>query len=589
VFQPLSLSHRSWSLPVFVVIAACGGRTSGVSGSGSNVAVSGSVSAGTVSGGSGTISMSASGSTSGTVTSGSVVSSGATSGTVVSVSGTITSSGTVGILPPVGDGGPDSGPALGPIPSAGCGKTSPVATAMWVSQPVGCAQGVNNQGTAACQAIPPGSVVAAKATQGSPEYRGWWVYVPTGYDSNKPYTVIYSAAGWGDPNYFHGGADGFPYQMVDGGNAILVGLDYDTFSPEGTGYDPNDPQSNDLVFIPWLMNEIESTYCVDTTREWISDYGDSENALAEQLDCAFPARFRGQVMVSGSEPGAPGYPGSLPTCHPSPMAAFYVHDINDTDSTYASILPGCSRILQQNGCSNTTCDPSDKTLTTPYPVPAGVNLTISNGTCVKFGCPAEYPVVFCTTNYAPNHHSDDQYMGVVALFWNFINGVAPVRRCADGQGYKNGTCASCASGETTCNDVCANEATDPSFCGGCSTTCPIGGICQSGSCACPQGQTLLNGVCCLSGEVACPGPASFLTCVNPQTDSNNCGGCAVVCPSGTCLGGVCGPCPPGETACGGNCVNEQTDPGNCGACGNLCRDEAGFPMGFCAGGVCMQN
>jgi len=82
----------SWSLPAFVLlaIAACGGRVSGVGGSGSNVAVSTGATTGTLSGGSGTVSVSTSGSTSGAVTSGSVVSSGVMSGTVVSVSGTVT-------------------------------------------------------------------------------------------------------------------------------------------------------------------------------------------------------------------------------------------------------------------------------------------------------------------------------------------------------------------------------------------------------------------------------------------------------------------------------------------------------------------
>lgn len=178
---------------LFLVIAACGGRVSGVGGS----AASGSIV-----------------SASGMVASGSVVGGG----------------GSVGAAP--NDGGPEGGNVVvpGAIRSAGCGKAWSGATGQWVSQPAGCAQGRNNQGTPACQAVPPGSTVPATATMGSPEYRGWWVLVPTGYDPSKPYTVIYSAAGWGDPNFFHGGADGFPYQTVDGDNAILVGLDYDTYS-----------------------------------------------------------------------------------------------------------------------------------------------------------------------------------------------------------------------------------------------------------------------------------------------------------------------------------------------------------------------
>jgi len=341
------------------------------------------------------------------------------------------SGGTSGVAP-VSDAGPDSGIMPGSVPSAGCGKAWTGATGMWVPQPTGCPSprltggyaAINdNQGTAVCQAIPPGGTVPATAAEGTPEYRGWWVYVPNGYDPTKPHTVIYNGAGCGDGNYFTAGEFGYAYNTVDGGNAILVGLDYDTFSYVPGCYDSRDPQSNDLAFMPWLMNEIEGTLCVDTTREWMSEYNNAEPSLAQQFDCAFPARLRGQVLVGGSEPGASSYLGTLPPCNPAPTAAFYVRDFNDTDNPYVNILPGCSRVLQQNGCINTKCDPLDTTLTTPYPVPSGVTLP-AGASCVKFiGCPAEYPVAFCVTyNQGPGN---DQNWGVDTMFWDFISGLSP--------------------------------------------------------------------------------------------------------------------------------------------------------------------
>jgi poly(3-hydroxybutyrate) depolymerase len=520
---------------------------------------------------------------------------------------------------------------LDPVPSTGCGKPLTIATGQWVSQPAVCAPGVNNQGTPACQAIPPGSTVPAMATMGSPEYRGWWVQVPTGYDPKKPYTVIYDRQGCGDGNYFHAGADGYPFNMVDDGQAIQVGLDYDTYSDVPGCPDARDPQSNDLVFMPWLMNEIESTYCVDTTREWIAEYAD-DNSAAQQFDCAFPAKFRGQVIVTGSEPGAPGYPGGLPVCHPAPMAAFYVHDQNDTDDTYASILPGCARVLTQNGCSNTTCNPRDASLTTAYPVPAGVKLPLGSS-CVQFNsCPAQYPVVFCLTQN--QDHSDDQNWGVVTLFWDFISRSLPARACAAGQGNENGVCEPCPSGQTACNgfcvdeqtdsnncgacgascplvgascqggvcggcpigedpcpvvggligkSTCLNEQTDPSNCGGCQNVCPTGVSCKSGTCNCPiAGQSASNGMCCPGGQTACNG-----SCIEVKNDPNNCGSCDTQCPSGSCVSGICVPCPAGEMGCFGACVNLNTDPQNCGGCGEECILDGSAP--FCVGGVCSPN
>jgi hypothetical protein len=621
-----ALSERQWSSLAFLLlaIAACGGRTSRISGATAGTAVgtasgaaSGTVSAATSGANLVGTSGAASGADSGAAATGSL---GGTSGIVTSGSGSAggTSTGAAGVVP-VGDGGPDSGTvvALGPIPSAGCGKPWAGMTGVWVAQPTGCPicstaagnscptccqplPGFDNQGTSACQAIPPGSTVPATATSGSPEYRGWWVYVPTGYDPSKPYTVIYNGAGADDPNWFHAGADGLGYWNVDSGQAILVGLDYDTYTWNPGSYDNENPNSNDFIFMPWLMTEIEDTFCVDTTREWMSGYAEGAT-LAQQFDCAFPGKLRGEVMVAGWEPGSQTDPytevtpkPALPTCHSAPTAAFFVHDIDDTDNPYNSILPGCSRILQQNGCSNTTCDPFDTTLTTPYPVPAGVNLATSNGTCVKFsGCPDEYPVVFCTTNYPPDHHSNDQNMGIATLFWEFIGGSPPARPCPTGQGNQNGICAPCPIGETACSGFCVNEETDSNNCGGCGTACPLAGAsCQGGVCgSCPVGETP-----CAS-EPSRPSPGG--TCVNEQTDPNNCGGCTKTCPRGlVCQGGTCACpagqtmsngmcCPSGQTGCTGTCVNEQIDPNNCGGCENECAPDGSAPL--CVGGVCTPN
>jgi poly(3-hydroxybutyrate) depolymerase len=483
-------------------------------------------------------------------------------------------------------------------------------TGAWVSQPTGCAQGNNNQGTTACQAIPPGSTVPAKAAQGSPEYRGWWVLVPTGYDPNKPYPVIYNGAGCGDGNWFHAGEDGYPYQKVDDGGAIQVGLDYDTYSDVPGCYDARESTSNDVQFFPWLQNHIEQEFCIDTQREFLSAYGGVQDGtgLVNQISCIMPSKLRAQVTVAGGEvssPGFPalGYPGSLPVCNPAPIAAFFVHDFNDTDDTYANeVATACPRILSQNGCTNTTCNPLDPTLTTPYKLPAGVTPPAQTK-CVQFnGCPAAYPVVFCVTQN--QDHSDGQNWGVTTLFWDFMSGLAPASGCPAGEGYQKGICAVCPAGDTVCNESCVNEQTDPSHCGSCGTFCPTNGACAAGTCVCPIGEVVCNGACvdeqtddnhcggcaaacptngacaagtcvCPTGEVVCNG-----ACVDEQTDPTNCGACSSFCPTGaTCGGGSCF-CPTGELVCDGSCVDEQTDPSNCGACDNGCGGSV------CAGGAC---
>jgi len=318
----------------------------------------------------------------------------------------------------------DGGGPFAPKPSPGCFKTSEWTgpTGAWVAQPPGCNGFAPDAGvsfdSSICQAIPPGASPPASPMSGDPEYRGWWTLVPKGYvvDPTHPYRIIFSANGC--PGFaYNAGSNGYAYQAVDGGQAIQVGLDLDTFTQRSGCYDGRNPASNDLVFLPWLMAQIEDELCVDMNHEFFSTYAD-DASLMQQFNCAFPDKLRGSVSVAGFEPGATGYTSALPVCVSKPSAAFFVHDFMDPETTYDAILPGCSRVLQQNGCSNTKCDPLDTTLTSAYAVPKGVALP-TTAVCRQFnGCPDDYPVVFCVT-YNEGHF-DGTSWGVVPLFWDWM-------------------------------------------------------------------------------------------------------------------------------------------------------------------------
>src|SRR5689334_231600 len=73
--------------------------------------------------------------------------------------------------------------------------------------------------------------------------------------------------------------------------------------------------------------------------------------------------------------------------------------------------------------------------------------------------------------------------------------------------------------------------------------------------------------CTSAGQMMCSG-----TCVNTQTDNNNCGTCGNSCGSGTCQSGLC--CPTGQTNCGGQCVDLTTSDTHCGSCTNDCGSGA---------------
>jgi hypothetical protein len=77
------------------------------------------------------------------------------------------------------------------------------------------------------------------------------------------------------------------------------------------------------------------------------------------------------------------------------------------------------------------------------------------------------------------------------------------------------------------------------------------------------------------------------TCVNLNSDSNNCGRCDRACAIGeTCSKGSCqastqGKCKAGRTTCNGKCVDLSQDDKNCGTCNNACGGEERCVKGAC--------
>ncbi|MEM6791539.1 MAG: hypothetical protein AAF715_28740 [Myxococcota bacterium] len=116
------------------------------------------------------------------------------------------------------------------------------------------------------------------------------------------------------------------------------------------------------------------------------------------------------------------------------------------------------------------------------------------------------------------------------------------------------------AGGVCCNDpapaitsTCVDWDTDPNNCGGCGVQCAAGDACVAGVCVCEE---------CGTGS-----------CVDLDTDPNNCGECGEICdPEDICFSGNC-TCPSsaGYDNCSGNCISlGSDDPNNCGSCGTTC-------------------
>jgi len=197
----------------------------------------------------------------------------------------------------------------------------------------------------------------------------------------------------------------------------------------------------------------------------------------------------------------------------------------------------------------------------------------------------------------------------------------------------------CGKGETVCLGACCGYhccpgiaqtggcrdlQTDGGNCGSCGNLCPDHQTCQSGVCACADGQTDLSrsitdcGSCgyacsqyvpqgstatgcsdghcnwqCNSGYQNCTGSTCSPCPTGPTVCSNgecvcasgytNCGGNCVQCSANSvCQGITCVPCGRGLSACGGTCTNTQSDNNNCGTCGVVCQRGQTCQGGSCA-------
>ena len=113
----------------------------------------------------------------------------------------------------------------------------------------------------------------------------------------------------------------------------------------------------------------------------------------------------------------------------------------------------------------------------------------------------------------------------------------------------------CDDGFESCPAGCVDTESDPSFCGTCSTVCPIGNVCEQGICIDP-GDCRTNSVGC-TGFTYCDTASG--DCLRGCDDSSQCTGENEVCDivSHECV------CAEGSHLCGAVCLSDL-DPNSCG-------------------------
>jgi len=196
--------------------------------------------------------------------------------------------------------------------------------------------------------------------------RTYYVQLPSGYSSSKPYPLIFQFHPWGGSAEqaltMYGISKGIP-------DAIYVTPQGLQAGSNGAGWANTNGQ--DIAFTKAMLADVQGKYCVDSAR--IFSVGFSYGGMMSfALGCEMSDVFRAIAPMSGSLYSDTGCKGTGPH-----IAMWGSHGTSDTVVPIADGRAARDKILKQNHCG---------TETTP----------VDPSPCVSYqGCDDGYPVTWC--------------------------------------------------------------------------------------------------------------------------------------------------------------------------------------------------
>jgi poly(3-hydroxybutyrate) depolymerase len=283
------------------------------------------------------------------------------SGAASSGAGNTTSSAAGGSTTTSSVGGAGGGSAAGGSSSVGSGGSSS-----------GCGN------TNASTGVSNGSI------QANGEARTFVLSVPSGYDPNTPYPLVFA---------WHGaGGDGalarlyFGVEQQSAGSAIFV-------YPDGlivmgnTGWDLS-ANGDDVQLFDAIYAELQQSHCVDNARVFSTGHSFG-GYFTNTLGCARGNVLRAIAPVAGGGPFAASCQGAV--------AAWITHGAADTTVVLAQGQGSRDHWLAENGCANTSA-------------------AVAPSPCVAYdGCTAGHALHWC------EHPGGHMWPSIAAAgIWNFF-------------------------------------------------------------------------------------------------------------------------------------------------------------------------
>jgi poly(3-hydroxybutyrate) depolymerase len=278
--------------------------------------------------------------------------------------------------------------------SAGCGNAPPIGD----SSSKFTKHDINVTGVdAAFIAAHPANVGGYTYTK-----RNYFVRLPAGYDSSKGNAVHLGGGGCGNTDGLSGSGGGFTVPGDNQTAAIQIGLSYVYHGDNGACFADGYAKTPDVPFFDAVMTELDASYCFDKGKVFIGGY--SSGAWE-----AYTLGFARGGVLRGIATAAGGLRMDRPTPSNLPFAAILLTGAGDgTNPITGPTGSGLARdlVLKTNGCVGTA--------TTNWPMMGG---------CVQYtGCPAAFPVIWCTPG---GGHTDGGagYQTAISNFWGALPAV----------------------------------------------------------------------------------------------------------------------------------------------------------------------
>ncbi len=208
--------------------------------------------------------------------------------------------------------------------------------------------------------------------------REYFIRLPSNYDKNKPYRLIFEGPGCSSGN----GSKVIDYFTPAGTEGVIqVGL-----TPEFSCFDDQRTDSIEFQFLETVHALMKNKVCFDQHRAFVSGFS-SGAWLSNMLGCVY-----GSKLIRAIAPGAGGLatkPGIAPPCTNLPTPGIWNHNEDDGTNSPNGTVAAINRALKVNKCQGDFATSARA----PYQVASSAAASM---VCEKFtSCPKEFPIVWC--------------------------------------------------------------------------------------------------------------------------------------------------------------------------------------------------